>query len=148
MTTPFSFCTPLPSMENSLTAGEGFGIEMGMGLMGLGLVEGMLKGLDATHMESCVTEAKDILCNLETALDEGFKNHDIGKMFSELFSAYMKVNTTKTDCLADYKVDGPMLKEWAAQFTAPGFESKIMKNVLRHSFKFLIQFNEAKKTWD
>ena len=69
-------------------------------------------------------------------------------MFTHLIGAYTKFGTTKTDCEADLKLDGPMLKEWASIFSEPGIEGKITKNVMRHAFKFMIQFNEAKKTWD
>ena len=65
-----------------------------------------------------------------------------------MLGAYMKIDTTKTDCTADYAADGPALKAWMEPLQQPGIESKIIKSVLRHAFKFLAQFNEAKKTWD
>ena len=116
--------------------------------MGLGLAEGALKQLAVTNIEACVTEVKTLLCDVETAADEGLKNHDFGAAFAKLMSAYTKIGDTKANCTADLKLDGPALKEWVAFIQAPGIEGKIVKNVLRHAFKFLKLFNESKKTWD
>ena len=137
MSAQFSFCPQASFSSNNLGAGEGFGIELGMGQMGLGLVDGMLNELQATHMQACVTEVKALLCDVEQAGDEVFVNHDFGKALTHMLGAYMKIDTTKTDCTADYAADGPALKAWMEPLQQPGIEGKIIKNVLRHAFKFL-----------
>ena len=146
MSASFSFCNATPTYE--LGAGEGTGIEIGLGQMGLGLADGVLKQLSVEHLEACVTEVKTLLCDVETAADDAFKNHDFGKAFTTLISAYTKIGDTKADCKADFEVDGPALKEWVAFVQSPGIEGKIVKNILFHAWKFLKLFNEAKETWD
>ena len=116
--------------------------------MGLGLAEGAVKQLAVTNIESCMNEVKAILCDVETAADEGFKNHDFGKAFTKLISAYTKIGDTKAHCKSDMTLDGPALKQWISVLEEPGMEGKIVKNVLRHAWKFLKLFNEAKLTWD
>ena len=128
----------------------GAGLEWGLGLMVVGVAQGVLTQNKATNIEHCIGEAKVLACDMVSAYNELVKNHDMGQMLYYVSDAYSKLDATKADCTKDVNADLPELKEWASVLQQPmsSLEKQITKNVMRHVFAFTEYFNTAKKTWD
>ena len=150
-----SFCSSSWTLSTAaefptLMDGFGTGIEWGLGLMLVGVAQGVLTQNKATNIEHCIGEVKVLACDMASAYKEAVNNHDLGQMLYYVSDAYSQLDTTKADCVHDIEADLPALEQWAAVFAQPmsSLEKQITKNVMRHVFAFTEYFNTAKRTWD
>ena len=126
----------------------GVGIEWGLGKMLVGVAQGVLTEMKADNIEHCITEVQGQVCNMVSAYNEAFTNHDMKQAMVYVTGIYADLDTTMADCKNDVNTDLPGLKDWASVLQSPNLVAIMTKNVMRHVFAFTEYFNAAKRTWD